>query len=164
MDTLLNIIKTWIQRSTTITSDCWAGYIRIPKEAYTHHTVNPTTNLINQCTGAHMNPDAVTWKHVKVAFNLYNQRTYYVYYLAVYMSNTLCHAPAVNQFTLFTDTVRSVDWALWPVRHKQPPPATFSKSLPLLHTPPKPVLLIPTTFICIENFLSMVLQCSGIRG
>jgi hypothetical protein len=44
-----------------------------------HTTVNPTTNLIDQCTGAHMNPDAVTWKHVKVALNPYNQRTYYMY-------------------------------------------------------------------------------------
>jgi hypothetical protein len=100
----------------------------------------------------------------KVALNPHNQRTHYVYCLADYMSNTLCHAPGVNQFTLFTDTVRSVDWALWPVCHTQPPPATFSKSVPLLHTLPKPLPYIPTTLICKENFLSMVLQCSGIRG
>lgn len=45
---------------------------------HTHNTVNHTTNLINQCTGAHMNPDVVTWKHIKVALNPYNQRTHYV--------------------------------------------------------------------------------------
>jgi len=51
-----------------------------------------------------MNPNVVTWKHVKVALNPYNQRTHYVYYLADFMSNTHCHAPAVNQFILFTDS------------------------------------------------------------
>jgi hypothetical protein len=111
-----------------------------------------------------MDTTAVTWKHVKVALNPYNQQTQYVYYLAEYMFNTLCQPHAVNQFTLFTDTVISVSWALWPVSHIQPPPATLSKSIPLLHTPPKLVPLIPTTFICIENFPSMVLQSSGIRG
>lgn len=132
---------------------CWA---------WVRQAVNPTTNLIDQCTGAHMNPDVVTWKHVKVTLNPYNQRTHYVYYLADFMSNTLCHTPAVNQFTPFTDTV-SIDWALWPACHTQPPRATFSKSIPLLHTPPQRAPLIPTTFIYIENFPSMVLQCSG-RG
>jgi hypothetical protein len=38
MDTLLNIIKTWIHYSTTVISDCWAGYTCLPKEStYTHH-------------------------------------------------------------------------------------------------------------------------------
>jgi hypothetical protein len=62
-----------------------------------------------------------------------------------------------------TLVAQSVIWALWPVCRTQPPPATFSKSIPLLHTPPKLVPLIHITFICIETFHSMVLQCSGFQ-
>lgn len=47
-----------------------------------------------------------------------NQRTHYLYYLADYMSNTLCHAPAVNQITLFKNSQKCSLGTLACMSHK----------------------------------------------
>jgi hypothetical protein len=54
-DTLMNINHTRIEPGTTIITDCWAGYVRLGYEGYSHHTVNHTIGFVDRRTGAHTN-------------------------------------------------------------------------------------------------------------
>jgi hypothetical protein len=103
-DTLTNIIHTWIEPGTII-SDCWAGYVRLSDEGYTHHTVNYTVRFVDPHTGAHTNTIEGTWKHVKVFLNAYNRKTNYIYSLSEYMFASLCAERATDLFTMFLDVI-----------------------------------------------------------
>ena len=54
-DTLLNIIKDYIELGTTIIPDCWKAYNCLGSEGDTHLKVNHKLNFVDPKTGAHTN-------------------------------------------------------------------------------------------------------------
>jgi len=64
-DTLLCVIRAWIEPGTTLISDCWAAYQDIGSHGYTRHTINHSISFVNTDTGDHTNTIECTWRHVK---------------------------------------------------------------------------------------------------
>jgi transposase-like protein len=67
-DVLLGIIKEKIAPGTTIVSDCWSSYNRIPElEGYNfqHLTVNHSKNFVDPETGACTNKVERFWREIK---------------------------------------------------------------------------------------------------
>lgn len=52
--TLLPLIEKYIEKGTTIISDCWKGYINLRKHGYEHITVNHSKEFVNS-EGFHTN-------------------------------------------------------------------------------------------------------------
>jgi transposase-like protein len=64
-DTLMNVIRAWIEPGTTLISDCWAAYRDIASHGYTHRTVNHSISFVNLDTRDHTNTIQSMWHHVK---------------------------------------------------------------------------------------------------
>ena len=45
--TLLPIIKEWIEPGTIIVSDCWKAYSKLETHGYEHRTVNHSREFVN---------------------------------------------------------------------------------------------------------------------
>jgi transposase-like protein len=54
-DTLVNLIRAWVEPVTTIISDCWAAYRQIDCHGYTPRNVNYSVSFVNPATGDHTN-------------------------------------------------------------------------------------------------------------
>jgi len=54
-DTLVAIIRDWIEPRTTVISDSWATYRNLESQGYTHRTVNHSIQFVDPDTGAHTN-------------------------------------------------------------------------------------------------------------
>jgi transposase-like protein len=61
-DTLMTIIRDWIEPGTTVISDSWAAYRDVGAQGYTHRTVNHSIQFVNIHTGAHTNTIEGTWR------------------------------------------------------------------------------------------------------
>jgi transposase-like protein len=91
-DTLMAIIRDWIEPGTTLISDCWGAYRDIGTQGYTHQTVNHSINFVDPHTGAHTNTIESTLKHVKVFLGQYNRGEDYEFHFAHYMFAARCRA------------------------------------------------------------------------
>lgn len=63
-ETLLPVIKKWIQPGTLIISDCWKAYINLEKHGYKHSTVNHSKEFVNE-VGEHTNRIEGHWRQAK---------------------------------------------------------------------------------------------------
>ena len=63
-ETLLNLIKQWIEPGTTIISDCWKGYVNLSRHGYIHKTVNHSVEFVNE-EGFHTNKIEGNWGQMK---------------------------------------------------------------------------------------------------
>jgi transposase-like protein len=52
-DTLMVIIRDWVEPGTTAISDCWGAYRDLGAQGYTHQTVNHSMHFVDPNTGAH---------------------------------------------------------------------------------------------------------------
>jgi hypothetical protein len=109
-DTLVAIIRDWIEPGTAVISDCWGAYHELPNQGYTHHTVNHSINFVDPITGAHTNTTEWTWRHVKVFLGQYNRAEDYPYQFAHYMFMARCRAEGVPPFVQFLHLVANTDW------------------------------------------------------
>ena len=64
-ETLLPLIKKWIEPGTVIVSDCWKAYCNLEKHGYTHSTVNHSQEFVNN-EGKHTNKMEGHWRQAKV--------------------------------------------------------------------------------------------------
>ena len=65
--TLLPIIETFIEKGTTIISDCWKAYCNLEKHGYKHETVNHSKEFVNK-NGDHTNKIEGHWRQAKQSF------------------------------------------------------------------------------------------------
>ena len=72
-DTLVAIIRDWIEPGTSVISDNWAAYCNLESEGFTHRTVNHSIHFVDPDTGAHTNTIKSTWRAVKVFLGQYNR-------------------------------------------------------------------------------------------
>ena len=63
--TLLPIIQQFVILGTTVISDEWRSYSRIPTLGMSHQTVNHSINFVDPTTGAHTQTIESTWSQVK---------------------------------------------------------------------------------------------------
>ena len=84
-DTLMAIIRDWIEPGTTVISDSWASYRNLDQQGYTHRTVNHSIHFVDPTTGAHTNTIESTWRSVKVFLGQYNRGEDYEFHLAHYL-------------------------------------------------------------------------------
>jgi transposase-like protein len=80
-ETLMAVIRDWIERGTAVISDCWRTYYHLEEEGYPHLTVNHSIGFVDPQTGAHTNTIQCQWRHLKASLNHYN----YIYQMAHYM-------------------------------------------------------------------------------
>ena len=84
LDTLLCIIKEYIEPGTTIISDYWKAYDCPGSESYTHLKVNHKLNFVDPKTGAHTNHIERHWRDAKNLVPKYSRtKAHFVGYLAV---------------------------------------------------------------------------------
>jgi len=72
-DTLVVIIRDWIEPGTTVISDNWAAYRNLESEGFTHRTFNHSIHIVDPDTAAHTNTIECTWRVVKVFLGQYNR-------------------------------------------------------------------------------------------
>jgi len=72
-DTLMAVLRDWIEPGTTVISDCWTAYRDIETHNYTHKIVNHTIGFVYVHTVAHTNTIESTWRHVKAFLKPHNQ-------------------------------------------------------------------------------------------
>jgi len=111
-DTLVAIIRDWIEPGTTVISDSWAAYRNLESEGYTHRTVNHSIQFVDPDTGAHTNTIESKWRAVKVFLGQYNRGEDYEYHLAQYMFAARCKAQNISPFLQFLHLVANTDWDL----------------------------------------------------
>ena len=61
-DTLMTIIRDWIEPGTTVIGDSWTAYRDLGAQSYTHRTVNHSIQFVNPETGDHTNTVESTWR------------------------------------------------------------------------------------------------------
>jgi transposase-like protein len=110
-ETLVAIIRDWIEPGTTVISDCWGAYYHLEEEDYTNLTVNHTIGFVDPETGAHTNTTECQWRHLKASLTHYNLQPHYIYQMAHYMFAARCKAENVDQFTKFLHLFASTDWS-----------------------------------------------------
>jgi len=72
-DTIMAIIRDWIEPGTTVISDCWGAYCDLGPRGYTHQTVNHSIQFVDPDKRAHTNTIEGTWHQVKVFLGQYNR-------------------------------------------------------------------------------------------
>jgi hypothetical protein len=70
-DTLMAVLRDWIEPGTSVISDQWSEYRDIQTHVYTHETVNHTINFVDVPAGAYTNTIESTWRNVKGFLNPY---------------------------------------------------------------------------------------------
>ena len=68
-DTLLPIIKEWIEPGTTIISDYWKAYDCLNDNGYRHLKVNHSLCFEDPDTGAHTNAIESSWRAAKASWS-----------------------------------------------------------------------------------------------
>jgi len=94
-DTLMSIIRDWIEPGTTVISDSWAAYRNLGQQGYTHRTVNHSIHFVDPTIGAHTNTIESTWRSVKVFLGQYNRGEDCEFHLAHYLFAARCRAQRV---------------------------------------------------------------------
>ena len=110
-DTLMTIIRDWIEPGTTVISDSWAAYRNLGAQGYTHRAVNQSIQFVDPHTGAHTNIIERTWRSVKVFLGQYNRGDDYEFHLAHYMFAARCKAKRVSPYLQFLHLVANTDWS-----------------------------------------------------
>ena len=100
-DTLLNIIKDYIEPGTTIISYYWKSYDCLGSEGYTHVKVNHKLNIVDPKTGARTNRIERHWHDTKNLVPKYSRiKAHFVGYLAV--AYFKLHFPDINSCLHFS--------------------------------------------------------------
>ena len=110
-DTLHAVIETWIEKGTTIYSDCWKAYNSLGEKNYNLLQVNHNVNFVDPSTGCHTNTIESRWRHVKATLLEYNRQNDFSFYLANYMFKCQCFDKNVDVFNAFLQLVRDINWA-----------------------------------------------------
>ena len=65
-ETLVAIIRDWIEPGITAIRDCWGGYRKLESQVFTHRTVIHSIHFVDPDTGAETNTIESTWGAVNV--------------------------------------------------------------------------------------------------
>ena len=83
--TLLPIIETFVEKGTTIISDCWKAYCNLEKHGYKHLQVNHSKEFVNK-DGDHTNKIEGHWRQAKSKFPAFGVRKHmFSSYLAEFL-------------------------------------------------------------------------------
>jgi transposase-like protein len=110
-DTLMTIIRDWIEPGTTVIIECWGANHPLGSQGYRHRTVNHSIHFVDPHTGAHTNTTEGTWHHVQVFLANYSRGEDYIYHLAHYMFAARCKAEGAPAFLQFLHLVTNIDWS-----------------------------------------------------
>ena len=107
-ETLLPIIKRWIQPGTTIYSDCWKAYDCLVSEGYVHGTVNHSITFVSEY-GVHTNNIESRWCAVKRSLPRFGtQKDFYDSYFAEYCIRKKYFGGFVDKFRAFLRLIATV--------------------------------------------------------
>jgi transposase-like protein len=109
-NTLMAILRDWIEPGTTVISDYWCAYRGLGSQGYTHLTVNHSIEFVDPTTGAHSDTIESTWRTVKDFLGQYNRGENYEYHLAHWFA-TRCKVLGVSSFIQFLQLVANIDWS-----------------------------------------------------
>lgn len=71
---LLPWIEAWVEKGTTITTDCWKAYGKLESMGYKHETVNHSKEFVTR-DGKHSNKVESNWRPLKDYFRLIRIRS-----------------------------------------------------------------------------------------
>jgi transposase-like protein len=97
-DTLMAILRDWIEPGTTVISDWWGAYHNLDSQGYRRHTVNHSMYFLDPETGAHSNRIESTWNHVEFFLSPYNRGEDSEFLLAHCLFQKRCLAEGVSTF------------------------------------------------------------------
>jgi len=93
--TLIPLLEKWVERGTTVMSDCWKAYDKM--EGFVHMKVNHSLNFVDPETGTHTNTIESTWRHAKESFSSHGRKKAHVPgNLARYMFMKSCRAKKID--------------------------------------------------------------------
>lgn len=108
-NTLIPIIKKFVEPGTIILSDCWKAYSSLKSEGYQHLTVNHSIEFKNKETGACTNLIESTWNAVKKSLpKTGTQKQHYDSYLIEYCIRKKYLKEANDKFLTFLELIKRV--------------------------------------------------------
>jgi len=110
-DTLMAIIRDWIEPGTTVISDSWAAYRNLGAQDYTHQTVNHSIQFVDLRTGAHTNTIESKLRSVKVFLDQYSRGEDYEFHPTHYMFAARCKAKNLPPYQQLLHLVANTDWS-----------------------------------------------------
>ncbi|GBN14656.1 hypothetical protein AVEN_236481-1 [Araneus ventricosus] len=110
-DTLVGVIKQWIEPGTAIYSDSWESYDCLDTEGFQHLKVNHGVTFVNPDTGCHTKTIESTWRHVKSTLPSHNRQMDFKFYLAYYLYIKSCKEQKVDCFNKYLEIIRDENWA-----------------------------------------------------
>lgn len=86
-DTLIEVIKQWINPGTIIVSDCWKAYNALKDEQFQHLTVNHSLNFVNpDDERVHTQNIERTWRDVRGGIPRYGRKeNHFIGYLGEFL-------------------------------------------------------------------------------
>jgi len=111
-NTILTIIRDWIEPGTSVISDCWGAYHNLGSQGYTHRTVNHGFWFCDPVNGAQTNTIESKWHRVKVFMGHYNRGEDYEYHLVHYLFAARCKGEGIPPFIQFLHLITNTDWSL----------------------------------------------------
>ena len=116
-NTLMDIIRDWIEPGATVISVCWGAYRDLDSQGFKNRTVNDSIHFVDPDTRNHTNTIESTWHGVQVFLGQYNRGEDYHYHLAHYVFAARCKALGVPPFSQFLHLVANTDWTMCDVTH-----------------------------------------------
>ena len=110
-DTLMTIIRDWIEPGNTVISDSWAAYRDLGAQGYTHRTVNHSIQFVDPHVEAHTNTIQGTWHSVKAFLGQYNRGEDYEFHLAYYIYAARCKDKRIPPYLQFLHLLANTDWS-----------------------------------------------------
>ena len=94
-NTLIPLLEKWVEKGTTVMSDCWKAYDKM--EGFVHMKVNHSLNFGDPETGTQTNTIESTWRHAKESFSFHGRKKAHVPgNLARYMFQKACRCKKID--------------------------------------------------------------------
>ncbi|GFX42952.1 putative transposase-like protein [Trichonephila clavipes] len=112
-ETLLGVIKSWIEPGTTVISDCWKSYERLSERGFITLQLTIRSNSLILRPALILILSKLRRRHFKASLSEFNRRGRFEGYIAWYMFRKICFALKEDPFIKFLDLVPNINWAEW---------------------------------------------------
>lgn len=109
-ETLIGLIKQWIEPGTTIYSAGLSLYQTLEKEDFDYLTITHGVNFVDPTTDCPINANESTWRSFKDTLPTHKQPLDFQFHLAYYMFEKSCSAKRIDHFSKFLEIITDINW------------------------------------------------------